>query len=146
MAGTGKSTIARTIARKYYDEKRLGASFFFSRGGGDISHAGKFFTSIALQLAVQSDVLKAHICEAIAKCNKIASKGLRDQWAHLILQPLSRLEASSIQSPFLIIVDALDECDGDNGIRAIPQSLVEAHDQDNSRLHIFITSRPETPI
>jgi hypothetical protein len=50
LAGTGKSTIARTIARKYHDQERLGASFFFSRGGGVVSHAGKFFTSIAVQL------------------------------------------------------------------------------------------------
>jgi hypothetical protein len=47
----GKSTIAHTIARKYSKRKRLRASFFFSRGGGDVSHAGKFFTSIAMQLA-----------------------------------------------------------------------------------------------
>lgn len=33
LAGTRKSTIARTIARKY-SEEHLGASFFFSRGGG----------------------------------------------------------------------------------------------------------------
>ena len=58
MAGTGKSTIARTIARKYYEQERLGASFFFSRGGGDVSHAGKFFTSIAVQLANKSPSLK----------------------------------------------------------------------------------------
>ncbi|KAF2179765.1 hypothetical protein K469DRAFT_693663 [Zopfia rhizophila CBS 207.26] len=49
--GTGKSTIARTVARKYYDQKRLGASFFFSRGGGDVGNAGLFVTSIAAQLA-----------------------------------------------------------------------------------------------
>jgi hypothetical protein len=33
LAGTGKSTIARTVARRYFEQKRLGASFFFSRGG-----------------------------------------------------------------------------------------------------------------
>lgn len=27
LAGTGKSTIARTVARNYFDKKRLGASF-----------------------------------------------------------------------------------------------------------------------
>jgi hypothetical protein len=43
------SSIAVTVARKYYDQKRLGASFFFfSRGGGDVGHAGKFVTSIAM--------------------------------------------------------------------------------------------------
>src|SRR4051794_3002651 len=41
MAGTGKSTIARTIARELQAQNCLGASFFFSRGGGDLSHAGK---------------------------------------------------------------------------------------------------------
>ncbi|KAI9770023.1 MAG: hypothetical protein M1840_003735 [Geoglossum simile] len=34
-AGTGKSTIARTIAREYYNKGCFIASFFFSRGGGD---------------------------------------------------------------------------------------------------------------
>jgi hypothetical protein len=66
-AGTGKSTIARTVARKYHDQGRLGASFFFSRGAGDVSHAGKFFTSIAVQLANESRILRRYICEAIAK-------------------------------------------------------------------------------
>jgi len=51
MAGTGKPTIARNTARKHFEEERLRARFFFSRGGGDVSHAGKFFTSIAVQLA-----------------------------------------------------------------------------------------------
>ena len=36
MAGTGKSTIARTAARAFENEGRLGASFFFSRGEGDL--------------------------------------------------------------------------------------------------------------
>jgi hypothetical protein len=37
-----------TVARKYFKEERLEASFFFSRGGGDMSYAGKFFTSIVV--------------------------------------------------------------------------------------------------
>jgi hypothetical protein len=51
LAGTGKSTISRTVARRCSEQKRLGASFFFSKGDGDVSHAGKFFTSLAVQLA-----------------------------------------------------------------------------------------------
>jgi MoxR-like ATPase len=49
--GTGKSAIARTIARCYHAEGCLAASFFFARGGSDCSHAGLFVTSIARQLA-----------------------------------------------------------------------------------------------
>ena len=62
MAGTGKSTIARTVAHIYNEQKQLGASFFFSRDVGDLSDAGKFFTSIAVQLARRSPILKHHIC------------------------------------------------------------------------------------
>jgi hypothetical protein len=51
MAGTGKSTIALTIAREYSNKKRLGASFFFSRGGGDLASTRRFAATIAVQLA-----------------------------------------------------------------------------------------------
>ena len=61
LAGTGKSTIARTIAREYYTQERLGASFFFSRDDGDTNHASKFFTTIAVQLAGKSSSLKRQI-------------------------------------------------------------------------------------
>jgi hypothetical protein len=121
MAGTGKSTIARTVARKYHDQGRLGASFFFSRGAGDVSHAGKFFTSIAVQLASKSRILRRYICEAIAKHSDIARQSPRDQWYQLVLGPLSKLDDSSSQS-YIIVVDALDECDNKNGLRlGIPQ-------------------------
>ncbi|QGA18984.1 hypothetical protein EYB26_006669 [Talaromyces marneffei] len=35
MAGTGKSTIARTVARCFEEKERLGATFFFKRGEAD---------------------------------------------------------------------------------------------------------------
>lgn len=57
MAGTGKSTIARTVARTLTEQKRLAANFFFSRGRGDLSHAGKLLSTIAVQLAATSPTL-----------------------------------------------------------------------------------------
>lgn len=84
-AGTGKSTIARTVARQYHKRERLGASFFFSRGKEDTSQAGKFLTSIAIQPAGNYPVLKDPICEAIPKNRHIASQVRRDQWKQLIL-------------------------------------------------------------
>jgi len=146
MAGTGKSTIARTVARDFYEQKRLGASFFFSRGGGDVSHAGKFFTTIAWQLANASLELKPYICEAIAKCKDIANLSFRDQWNQLIFQPLSKLKSDFIQSSLLFVIDALDECEGDNDIRAVLQLLARVENLETTHLRIFITSRLETPI
>jgi NACHT domain len=119
LAGTGKSTIARTVAREYFERKRLGASFFFSRGGGDVSHAGKFFTSIAVQLANNAPPLQRYICEAIRERSDIASKPLRDQWRQLVLGPLSKLNGNYYQSSYVLVVDALDECNDKNNIYRI---------------------------
>jgi NACHT domain len=146
MAGTGKSTIARTIAREYYNKEHLGASFFFSRGAGDVSHAGKFFTTIAVQLAKKSPCLARYIYEAIVEHGDIASQGLHDQWVRLVLRPLSKLEAEALSSPLIIVIDALDECEGDNDVRVILQLLAMARELRTIQLRIFITSRPEIPI
>src|SRR6266516_2512004 len=43
MAGTGKSTISRTVAQIFSDRGQLGASFFFKRGERDRENASLFF-------------------------------------------------------------------------------------------------------
>ena len=50
MAGTGKSTIARTLAHKFAATGDLAASFFFKRGEGDRGSAKRFFPTIANQM------------------------------------------------------------------------------------------------
>jgi hypothetical protein len=146
LAGTGKSTIARTVARKYSEEERLGASFFFSRGGKDVSHAGKFFTSIAVQLANNAPAFQRGICDAVRGRNDIMIQSLHDQWRKLILGPLSKLHDDSCSPSYILVVDALDECDDDNNIRTILKLLAEARSLKTVRLRVFITSRPEIPI
>jgi hypothetical protein len=146
LARTGKSTIARTIARRYFDQKRLGASFFFSRGGGDVGHAGKFLTSFAVQLARNVPQIQRLISDAITEQNDIANKSLGDQWHHLVFRPLSRLEGISSPSSYVLVVDALDACDNEDDIRMIQQLLTEARMLKTFRLRIILTSRPEIPI
>lgn len=126
IAGTGKSTIARTVAHIYNEQRQLGASFFFSRDAGDLSDAGMFFTSIAVQLAKRSPILKHHICQAIAEQSDIADQGLRNQWRQTVFQPLSMLEVDTLRIPLVLVIDALDECDDDDHIKAILQLLADA--------------------
>jgi hypothetical protein len=143
LAGTGKSTIARTIARSYHDKHRLAASFFFSRGGGDVGHAGKFVTSIAVQLAHNVPSLRQPICAAVAERSNIASESLRNQWHHLILRPLLELHKPV---SYAVVVDALDECDNGDDVQAIIRLLAEARSLGKVRLRVFLTSRPEVLI
>jgi hypothetical protein len=125
----------------------LAASFFFSRGGGDVGNAKKFFTSIAVQLADNVPPLRQHVYAAIKERSGIASESFRDQWRHLVIGPLSKLDGNSLS--YSLVVDALDECEDENHIRIILQLLAEPQLPQllkNVRLRVFLTSRPEIPI
>ena len=86
---TRKSTIARTIARRYHEEDRLETSFFFSKDQQDLRHASKLFSSIATQLVKQFAILKKHNCETVMKHRDIAQQTLHDQWTQLIFHPIA---------------------------------------------------------
>ncbi|KAK2804059.1 hypothetical protein FQN51_002590 [Onygenales sp. PD_10] len=144
-AGTGKSTIARTVARAHHNTGSLGASFFFSRGNGNAGHAGRFFTSIAIQLASKSASMRGHICKAITENRDIAKQALQDQWHQLILLPLSKLDMHTLRKPLIIVVDALDECDRESDVRAIVQLFSEARSL-KIQLRVVMTSRPEISV
>jgi hypothetical protein len=148
LAGTGKSTVARTVARSYHEKQRLAASFFFSRGSGDVGHAGKFVTSIAVDIANNVPALKPYISDAVKERIDIASRSLREQWDCLILIPLLKLANSDnpVPAPLVLVVDALDECNSDNDIRTIVQLLAETKSLPKVRLRVLLTSRPERPI
>ena len=146
IAGTGKSTIARTIASVFDAQGNLGGSFFFSKNGGDANHADKLITTFASQLATKFPSLRNHICEAIVERRDISQKALRVQWHHLIMGPLSKLDRETSPSNIVIVVDALDECDSDRDIRIILSLFRLANALRNIRLRIFVTSRPDIPI
>lgn len=146
LAGTGKSTIARTVARRHFEQGSLAASFFFTKGGGDCSHAGKFVTSIAAQLARNVPATRQHICEEVAKHNDISTLSLHDQWRQLVLQPLSSMSNWPDDSSLVLVIDALDECDDFRSIRAVMELLFQAQALSRPKLRIFLTSRPEAAV
>ena len=131
------------MARRYNEQKRLGASFFFSKGGGDVSHAGKFFTSLAVQLAYTVPSLQTDICDTVRERSDIANLSLLDQWRRLILGPLSKQKS---HQSYVLVIDALDECEGDKNVRIILGLLAEARSLQTVRLRVFLTSRPEISI
>jgi hypothetical protein len=143
LAGTGKTTVARSVARRYHTHQRLGASFFFSGRGGDVSQAGRFVTSIAVQLARSVPSVRRHIGDALMQRPEIAGQSLQDQWKYLVLEPLSKLKGPAI---FVLVIDALDECKGSNETQLIVQLLAMSGSLKHVRLRVFLTSRPEVPI
>jgi hypothetical protein len=98
MAGTGKSTIARTVALLFTDCGQLGARFFFKKGEGDRGNASRFFTTIATDLVAHEPGVVPGIRKALDEDSKIADKSLKDQFEKLILQPLLGIKQASRRS------------------------------------------------
>ncbi len=148
MAGRGKTTIARSIARVYHEKQQLGASFFFSKSSNDGRKTTKFFTTIAAQLANACPLLKPFIAKAVKQNKNVANDRLRDQWKQLIFKPLSGYmpdnNSGAPQLRLVLVVDALDECESHHA--DILNCLAEAAELKTVRLRILVTSRPETPI
>ena len=147
MAGTGKSTIAHTMAHWLDSEHKLAGSFFFRRGGGDLEKAAKFVTTLAHQLANFSipDALpyfKESVCGAIIDHSNVLLQGLRNQWKELVVGPLSGIETNR-RLCLTFVIDALDECDSTDDIRLIIQLFIEFKNITNMDLSVLITSRPE---
>ncbi|KAI9727364.1 MAG: hypothetical protein M1834_008435 [Cirrosporium novae-zelandiae] len=143
LAGTGKSTVARTISARLFDRQLLGASFFFARGQDDLSNAKKFFTTLAFQLSKLSNSLNDAISEVIRLNEDVINKQYKEQWRHLICAPF---EKCLPPQPVVIVIDALDECDNKLDIEVLLRIISKANKMKENPLRFFITSRPETSV
>ena len=152
MAGTGKSTISRTIAKWLTEQGRLGlvdlgASFFFKRGEGDRGSASRFFSTITRELVLKIPGLGTLVTEVITSDPFIFDKSLGEQFDKLIYQPLQKLNLTTSGCPTLIVVvDALDECEKERDIKAILDLWPRLSQIKTIRLRLFLTSRPDLPI
>jgi hypothetical protein len=146
-AGTGKSTISRTVAQKLNDDGLLGASFFFKRGRADRSHAKLLFPTIVQQLADLFPNITHAIAAALDQDSLLCDKYLTTQFERLLLQPLQSIAPRSLPSAgVVLVIDALDECDNSDSIRTTLLLLSRVEDITSLKLRIFVTSRPELPV
>lgn len=147
MAGTGKSTVSRTVAKSLKDINHLGASFFFKRGEGDRGNAKKFFPTLTRQLVFRIPELRSSVQKALDHDPDIVSKSLREQFEKLLLQPLLNLDQLGRQpQTAVMVIDALDECEHDQDVQNIIRLLPLLQKLKPVCLRIFLTSRPELPI
>jgi len=147
MAGTGKSTISRTVAGNLTAKGVPVASFLFKKGDGDRGKAAMFFTTIVSQLVHQLPFLAPHVRGAIENDPAIADKTKGEQFQKLILEPLNKCKDNPHMPALVsVVIDALDECDQEKDAVAIIRILSKAKEVTSVSLRFFVTSRPELPI
>jgi Cdc6-like AAA superfamily ATPase len=120
-AGTGKSTISQTVAGQIAKSSHCGASFFFLRSAGERSNAARLFTTITSQLVEQLPSMSRHVRNAIEANPRITEKTKNEQFNKLTLEPLEKIdnESTNVSRTIVVVIDALDECDGESSIREI---------------------------
>ncbi|KAI8953695.1 hypothetical protein F4801DRAFT_105696 [Xylaria longipes] len=149
MAGTGKSTIARTVAFHAAESGHLGASFFFKRGERDRFGTLKFFSTIVAQITRKEPSFAFHLKSALEEDFSICEGDLQRQFENLILKPfLKAFKHASKDNTVLVVIDALDECESERNIKQIIDIFSRANNTMvlSPRLKIFATSRPDIPI
>lgn len=149
MAGTGKSTISYTIAKWLSmqgdsDSVNLGASFFFKRGEGDRASAALFCPTIVRQLA-QKDPGFAKCVDDVLQTDDpyICTKSLGEQFDKLLRKTLHVLTTYDQPRRYVVVVDALDECDKVDDIQTVLQLWCSLSPTIKAHLRLFLTSRPE---
>ena len=151
-AGIGKSTISQTVAEWVagqggFGGLDLGASFFFKRGEGDRGSASRFFPTITRELVLKIPGLDALVAKVITRDPSICDKALGEQFDKLIYQPLRQVQITANgPSTFIVVVDALDECENERDVKAIIDLWSRLAPLTTVRLKLFLTSRPELPI
>ncbi|TIA68970.1 WD40 repeat-like protein [Aureobasidium pullulans] len=149
IAGAGKSTISRSVAEQFNKTECLGANFFFKRGDGDRANAKKLFSTLARQLAHHVPGVLGRLLKILEAEPDIPSKSLREQFEKLIHQPLVSVQenGAGTQTPiYVIVIDALDECNDASDIRTILKLIVLFNGLQKLKLRVFVTSRPDLPI
>jgi len=147
MAGTGKSTISRTVAQSFASDGKLGASFFFKSGEAERGNASRFFTTIAAQLVRTVPAIIPYLSKAIDADPGISERLMKEQFENLVLQPLSEVgRISTTMLKLVFVIDAMDECEREGDIRNILHLLSRTQHLKSPHIRIFLTSRPELPI
>jgi hypothetical protein len=145
QAGTGKSSIAHEIARRFNNMHRLTSSFIFLRKEQSKREAYHLFTTLARDLSDRYPSFKSALGRVV-KDNSSLRVGTRDYetlFHSLILEPLRDLH---IVGPILVVIDALDESGSATGRAGLHTFLAKNLIRLPSNFRVLITSRPEDGI
>jgi hypothetical protein len=140
LAGTGKSTIAQTIAERVFADGRLGGSFFCSRDSADRSNLRLIFPTLAVQLARKYPEFRSSLVPLVRSDPECAAESLDSQMRRMIVGPLKESAISTV-----IMIDALDECKDEEPESAI-LSVIGQFVSEIPNVKFFLTGRPDPHI
>ncbi|KAF9555917.1 hypothetical protein CPC08DRAFT_110311 [Agrocybe pediades] len=141
-AGAGKTAIAQDICEYCLNEGYLAGSFFFSRTTPGRNTVINLFTTIAYQIAMTVPGARKILDKTITNDPAVVDKAFQIQLSKLIVDPLRKLCRPGQRA--IIVIDGLDECEGENLQCHILRILGLALDGGITLPSFIISSRPES--
>jgi hypothetical protein len=154
QAGSGKSTIAYSVARRFEfagdpnDTIILGGNFFCSRQFEETRLSKCIIRTVVHHLALKCRAFADQLSDADFET---VNQDVRAQLENLLIAPWQASKPDRCPDPlnppphYLIVIDALDEIDGTGGSDFL-RDLLEVIDKNENRLQglkFFVTSRPD---
>ncbi|KAG6914141.1 hypothetical protein DXG01_002229 [Tephrocybe rancida] len=132
------SSIAQHIADKCTQRGELAGSFFFDSTRPKRSNITHFAPTLALQLALSPlHGFQPGLVKALQETPFVAHGAIPTQVEQLLLQPL---RGASVPGPFLVIIDALDQCEGEENQREVLAQLARIVRAPRNPLRFIVTS------
>ena len=146
-AGTGKSTVARTIAEEFKAEKSLGCYIFFERGKNDsTSITNTVIKTIAYHLASYNSVIAESFLKVIEEDHELSFPSSRILFDTLLYKTLSPVSNTPDFKSILVVLDALDECGDTNAQKQLANLIIDNLPTLPPVFRFLITSRPEKAV
>lgn len=143
MAGTGKSSIAISLARKLKRERLLGSFYGFEvaqRDAFDLKPTN-LFSTITRHLARHDAARKQHLIKMDS--DQRATTSISEQFEKLLLSVGSVMASKDVT---VIVIDAFDECGTSNERAQVLKILTQRANEIPDGIRVVVTSRAEDDI
>ena len=138
-SGSGKSTIAHTIAHRFHQRNELGSFLCFDRAYLAECRHEKVFSTMARDLAYQNPGVKQSLANTIRERNWPKWTDIIQQWEIFLVKPSAHLPTDHL---ILLVIDALDESGDPQSRKHLLPILANRATELPSNVRILITSRP----
>lgn len=147
LAGSGKTSIATSLAQHLASEDIILACFFCKRDDPAFRDAARILPTLAHKIASSYKPYAGKLVDMLKADSSLALGTIGQQAQKLLISPLEGHFTGKLGAPIAIVIDALDECDGkeDGTQKAIFDAALELCANIHG-LKIFMTSRPDVYI
>jgi hypothetical protein len=147
LAGTGKTTIAKTYCEQMAGNSNIWVnSFFISKNLVERRNPFRILYTLVCELAYRNNIIRKNVLVAIDSDPSIKARSIQVQVKSLLAHPFATAHRAGKTQSLILVIDALDECDTVDGVDGSLFISILASALKDLPIKLVVTSRLEEPI